>query len=155
MKLTVVLATLVLLVATHAARAAETASTPKRDLVSEVRDSERAFAKTMADRDLASFGGYVAEEGVFFGGKGPLRGRAAVVQAWTRFFEGKEAPFSWEPETVEVLPSGNLALTAGPVRDPKGTLIGTFSTIWRLEPDGRWRVAFDRGCEVCAPEPKK
>ena len=100
------------------------------------------------------FGGYVAEEGVFFGGKGPLRGRAAVVQAWTRFFEGKEAPFSWEPETVEVLPSGNLALTAGPVRDPKGTLIGTFSTVWRLETDGRWRVIFDRGCDVCAPETK-
>jgi ketosteroid isomerase-like protein len=154
MKLTVVLATLALLIAPHACRAAELASTPRRDLASEVRDSERAFAKTMADRDLASFGGYVAEEGVFFGGKGPLRGRAAVVQAWTRFFEGKEAPFSWEPETVEVLPSGNLALTAGPVRDSKGTLIGTFSTIWRLEPDGRWRVVFDRGCEVCAPEPK-
>ena len=155
MKRTVVLATLVLLVvAPHAGRAAGSASTAKRDLTSEVRDSERAFAKTMADRDLASFGGYVADEGVFFGGKGPLRGRAAVVQAWTRFFEGKEAPFSWEPETVEVLPSGNLALTAGPVRDPKGTLIGTFSTIWRLETDGRWRVIFDRGCDVCAPETK-
>ncbi|HZV90436.1 MAG TPA: hypothetical protein VFF34_00365, partial [Candidatus Nitrosocosmicus sp.] len=63
-------------------------------------------------------------------------------------------PFSWEPETVEVLPSGTLALTSGPVHDPKGTLIGTFSTIWRLEPDGRWRVVFDKGCEVCAPEPK-
>jgi ketosteroid isomerase-like protein len=152
MKYPVVLATLILVVA--AAHAGRAASTPRRDPVSEVRDSERAFAKTMADRDLASFGGYVAEEGVFFGGKGPLRGRTAVVQAWTHFFEGKEAPFSWEPETVEVLPSGNLALTAGPVRDPKGTLIGTFSTIWRLEPDGRWRVVFDRGCEVCAPETK-
>jgi len=156
MKYPVVLAILILVVAApHGGRAANSASTPKRDPASEVRDSERAFAKTMADRDLASFSGYVAEEGVFFGGKGPLRGRAAVVQAWTRFFEGKEAPFSWEPETVEVLPSGNLALTAGPVRDPKGTLIGTFSTIWRLEPDGRWRVVFDRGCEVCAPEPKQ
>ena len=124
------------------------------DLATRVRDSERAFAKTMADRDLQSFGGYVAEEGIFFGRKGPLRGRAAVVAAWTPFFEGKEAPFSWEPEVVEVLPSGSLALTSGPVRDPKGTLIGTFSTIWRLEPDGRWRVVFDRGCDVCAPEKK-
>ena len=130
------------------------APTAGRDLVSEVRASERAFAKTMADRDLASFGGYVAEEGVFFGGKGPLRGRTAVVAAWTRFFQDKEAPFSWEPETVEVLPSGSLALTSGPVHDPKGALIGTFNSIWRLEPDGRWRVVFDRGCEVCAPEKK-
>lgn len=152
MKRSTVLATLFLLAlapqAGHAASA-------KRDLATEVRDSERAFAKTMADRDLKSFGGYVAEEGVFFGGKGPLRGRTAVVEAWTRFFEGKDAPFSWEPETVEVLPSGTLALTSGPVRDPKGTLIGTFSTIWRLEKDGKWRVVFDKGCEVCAPETKQ
>jgi len=152
MKRIIILATLVLLaLAPASGRAADPA---KRDLVSEVRDSERAFAKTMADRNLNAFGGYVAEEGVFFGGKGPLRGRAAVVAAWTRFFEGKDAPFSWEPETVDVLPSGTLALTSGPVHDPKGTLIGTFSTIWRLEPDGRWRVVFDKGCEVCAPEPK-
>ncbi len=150
-----------LALAAGAGRAADAPKAPAsaapvagRDLASEVRASERAFAKTMADRNLASFGDYVAEEGVFFGGKGPLRGRAAVVAAWTRLFQDKEAPFSWEPETVEVLPSGTLALTSGPVHDPKGALIGTFNSIWRLEPDGRWRVVFDRGCEVCAPEKK-
>jgi ketosteroid isomerase-like protein len=126
-----------------------------RDLTAEVRNSERAFAKTMADRDLKAFGAYIADEGVFFGGKGPLRGRAAVVESWKRFFVDKEAPFSWEPETVEVLPSGNLGLTSGPVHDPKGNLIGTFSTIWRLEPDGKWRVVFDKGCPVCEPEKGK
>ncbi len=125
-----------------------------RDLTAEVRNSERAFAKTMADRDLKAFGTFIADEGVFFGSKGPLRGRAAVVESWKRFFVEKEAPFSWEPETVEVLPSGNLGLTSGPVHDPKGNLIGTFSTIWRLEPDGKWRVVFDKGCPVCEPEKK-
>jgi ketosteroid isomerase-like protein len=126
----------------------------ERDLTAEVRAAERAFAKTMADRDLKSFSGYVSEEGVFFGGKGPLRGRGAVVEAWKRFFEAKDAPFSWEPEVVEVLGSGSLALTSGPVHDPEGKLIGTFTTIWRHEPDGRWRVVFDKGCPVCEPEKK-
>jgi ketosteroid isomerase-like protein len=126
----------------------------ERDLAAGVRAAERAFAKTMATRDLKSFSGYVSEEGVFFGGKGPLRGRAAVVEAWKRFFEAKDAPFSWEPEVVEVLGSGALALTSGPVHDPEGKLIGTFTTIWRHEPDGRWRVVFDKGCPVCEPEKK-
>ncbi|TMQ62594.1 MAG: DUF4440 domain-containing protein [Candidatus Eisenbacteria bacterium] len=124
----------------------------ERDLAAEVRAAERAFAKTMATRDLKSFSGYVSEEGVFFGGKGPLRGRGAVVEAWKRFFEAKDPPFSWEPEVVEVLGSGSLALTSGPVHDPEGKLIGTFTTIWRHEPDGRWRVVFDKGCPVCEPE---
>ena len=126
----------------------------ERDLAAEVRAAERAFAKTMADRDLKSFSGYVSEEGVFFGRTGPLRGRAAVVEAWKRFFEAKDAPFSWEPEVVEVLGSGALALTSGPVHDTEGKLIGTFTTTWRHERDGRWRVVFDKGCPVCEPEKK-
>jgi ketosteroid isomerase-like protein len=130
------------------------AHSAERDVASEVRDAERAFAKTMADRSLEAFSSHIAPEGIFFNRNGALRGRETVVAAWTRFFDKKEAPFSWEPETVEVLDSGTLALTSGPVRDPAGKLIGTFTSIWRLEPDGRWRVVFDKGCDVCEPEKK-
>lgn len=119
-----------------------------------VRATEQAFAKTMADRKLDAFASYVAEEGVFFGRKGVLRGRAAVVEAWKPFFDGEKAPFSWEPETVEVLASGSLALSSGPVLDPQGNRIATFSTIWRKEADGNWRVVFDKGCPVCESEGK-
>jgi hypothetical protein len=24
-----------------------------------------------------------------------------------------------------------------------------FQSVWRLDPDGRWRVVFDKGCDVC------
>ena len=115
----------------------------------EVRSAEIAFAKTMAARDHASFGEYVADEALFFGSKGVLRGKTAVVEGWKRFFEGSEAPFSWEPEQVEVLDSGTLALSSGPVRDPEGKRIGTFNSVWRREADGRWRVVFDKGCPPC------
>ena len=118
------------------------------DLARQVREAELAFASTMARRDHAAFGTYVADEAVFFG-EGVLRGRAAVVDGWRRFFDGTRAPFSWEPETVEVLDTGTLALSSGPVRDPEGRRIGTFNSIWRLEADGRWRVVFDKGCPPC------
>ena len=124
------------------------------DPAARVRATEQAFAKTMADRKLDAFASYVAEEGVFFGRKGVLRGRAAVVEAWKPFFDGEKAPFSWEPETVEVLASGSLALSSGPVLDPQGNRIATFSTIWRKEADGNWRVVFDKGCPVCESEGK-
>jgi len=124
------------------------------DPAARVRDTERAFAKTMADRNLSAFANYVAEEGIFFGRKGTLRGRAAVVEGWRPFFEGDKAPFSWEPETIEVLPSGSLALSSGSVHDAQGNRIGTFSTIWRKEKDGAWRVVFDKGCPVCESESK-
>jgi ketosteroid isomerase-like protein len=118
------------------------------EVCAEVRSAEIAFAKTMADRDLEAFLSYVADEAIFFSGQ-VLRGIRAVETGWSPFFEGASAPFSWEPERVAVLDSGTLALSSGPVRDPDGNRIGTFNSIWRLEPDGRWRVVFDKGCPPC------
>lgn len=115
----------------------------------EVGDRERAFARTMAQRDFDSFSGFIAEEAIFFNGREALRGRAAVAQAWRRFYTGKDAPFSWEPDSVEVLSSGTLALSTGPVRDGTGKLIARFNSVWRKDPDGVWRVVFDRGSPVC------
>lgn len=117
------------------------------DLQAEVRAAERAFAKTMADRDHAAFASFLADEAIFFGGATPLRGKAAVAAGWKRFYEAPEPPFSWDPDIVEVLDSGTLALSSGPVKDPQGNVIGIFNSIWRREADGRWRVVFDKGCE--------
>jgi ketosteroid isomerase-like protein len=119
------------------------------ELAAQVREAERGFAATMAARSLEAFAAFIADEAVFFGRQGPLRGRAAVVEGWRSFFEGPAAPFAWEPETVEVLASGTLALSSGPVRDPAGKQIGTFNSMWRRGADGRWLVVFDKGCPVC------
>jgi ketosteroid isomerase-like protein len=118
------------------------------EFASEVRAAELAFAATMAERDLDSFVSYIADEAVFFTGR-VLRGVAEIEAAWSPFFEGDTAPFSWEPEHVEVLDSGTLALSSGSVLDPDGNRIGTFNSVWRLDADGRWRVVFDKGCPPC------
>ena len=115
----------------------------------QVAERERAFAQSMADRDIEAFAGFVSSEGIFLGGPTPLRGREAVVSAWAPYFEGETAPFSWEPETVVVLDSGDLALSTGPVFDSAGNKTAIFTTTWRQENDGAWRVVFDRGNKAC------
>ncbi len=114
-----------------------------------VRATETAFARTMADRDHAAFVTYLSDEAVFLSDRRTLRGRDAVAAAWKPLFEGPAAPFSWSPERVEVLDSGRLALSTGPVLDPDGKRIGTYVSTWRLDPDGRWRIVFDGGCPGC------
>lgn len=111
----------------------------------QVRDTEIAFAKTMATRDFAAFQTFLAEEAVFFSGPTPLRGKAAVAAWWKRYFEPPAAPFSWAPNQVEVLDSGTLALSTGPVRDATGQVTGSFTSIWRQEKPGVWRIVFDKG----------
>lgn len=123
-------------------------------LHAQVIAAETAFSTTMADRDLNGFATFIADEAIFFAGTQPLRGREQIVAAWAQFFDGQDAPFSWSPDQVEVLQSGTLALSSGPVLDPAGKLIARFTSIWRLDPDGRWRVVFDKGCEVCSAEPQ-
>lgn len=126
------------------------APAPAKSAADEVRATEAAFAKTMAARDHAAFTAMLADETIFFGATRVLRGKAAVSEGWARFFEGPDAPFSWAPERVEVLDSGRLALSTGPVFDPSGHRTGTFNSIWRREEDGRWRIVFDNGCPPCA-----
>ena len=111
----------------------------------EVFAAERAFARSMADRDFAAFSRYVADDCVFFSGTMPLRGRDAVLAAWKPFFEARSAPFSWEPDQVEVLASGELALSTGPVKNPDGVVTARFNSIWQRQADGRWLVIFDKG----------
>jgi len=115
------------------------------DAAAIVRAREIAFAQTMADRDLGAFLTFVSEEAVFFNGNEALRGREAIGNAWAPLFEGPSVPFSWTPDVVQVLESGSLALTSGPVRDPAGTQVGRFNSIWRKDSDGTWRIVFDKG----------
>ena len=126
---------------------------PRPDLTTltkQVSDVERGFAKTMADRDYAAFQRFLADEAIFFGpGNTPLRGRAAVAEFWKKFYEKPDAPFSWEPELVQVVESGTLALSSGPVRDPSGKHFANFQSIWRLESPGVWKIVFDKGERVC------
>lgn len=114
----------------------------------EVEAAERAFAQTMAARDFTAFQTFIADDAVFFDGDKPLRGKVAVAAHWRGFYDGT-APFSWEPARVEVLESGDLALSTGPVRDAAGKTVATFNSIWRRDRAGKWHVVFDKGSDIC------
>ncbi len=119
------------------------------ELREQVRQAELGFAKTMADRKHPAFGSFLAKEAVFFSNGVPLRGAKQIAIGWKRFFDGPSAPFSWEPDQVEVLDSGTLAMSSGPIRDPGGKRIGTFNSVWQRRPGGPWKIVFDKGCPPC------
>ena len=115
-------------------------------VASEVEAREIAFAKTMEDRDFNAFLSFVSPEAVFVNGNESLRGHEAIKEAWAPLFEADTAPFSWQPDVIEVLESGRRALRAGPIRSASGEILGRFNSIWRQDKDGQWRVIFDKGC---------
>ncbi|MET0983609.1 MAG: nuclear transport factor 2 family protein [Telluria sp.] len=117
------------------------------ELRQQVVQAEQAFAASMAARDFDAFTALLSREAVFMSPAGPQRGKDAVAQAWRAYFDKPAAPFSWEPDEVEVLASGTLAFSSGPVKDAAGKQVGRFNSVWRLEGPGTWRVVFDRGCD--------
>jgi len=125
------------------------AAQPRPDaatLAKQLADTELAFAKTMADRDHAAFASFIADEAVFLMGGKPLRGKAAVADYWQRFYTERKAAFSWKPDHVQVLDSGTLGYSTGPVFDPDGKQFARFYSTWRREGSGAWRIVFDDGC---------
>jgi len=120
----------------------------------QVEAAERAFARSMAERDHAAFTSHLSEHAIFFGSKAPLRGKAAVAADWKRFFDEPQAPFSWEPDQVEVLGDGTLAHSSGRVRDPGGKTVARFNSVWRQEAPGVWRIVLDKGSPLNEEERK-
>ncbi|MCW8879763.1 MAG: nuclear transport factor 2 family protein [Kangiellaceae bacterium] len=126
-----------------------------KDIEKEVANVERAFAKTMADRDFRKFQSFLDENAVFVAGKNKMRGKQQVAAKWKRYFEKERAPFAWKPETVVVIGTGGIALSTGPVWNPGGKVHSYYTSTWRKNDKGEWKIILDKGQKYCPPSPKK
>jgi ketosteroid isomerase-like protein len=144
-----------LMLAAAAASSGTYARDSNGELKRQVMATERAFAATMKARDFEAFKRFIADEAIFFTAQGPLRGKAAIARGWRPYYDKPQAPFTWEPEEVEVVESGTLAYSGGPIYNAAGQRIGRFNSIWRLKAPGKWEVVFDRGSDFGPPASKK
>jgi ketosteroid isomerase-like protein len=121
------------------------------DLEEEVRCREIGFSRSVESQDRDLFSSFIDPDARFVSNKVDRR-PAAIAEAWAVFFSGDLPSIKWRPQIVEVLESGDLALSRGPYRiidkDEKGEIReawGTFNSVWRLNGDGEWLVVFDAG----------
>lgn len=124
-------------------------TTALADAVEEVRQAEIAFAKAFADRDADKFFAFVADDATFLSGLRTSTGKKQVVEAWTRYFSGPAAPFSWGPDRVSVSADGTLGLSTGPVY-VQGQHLGDYISTWR-KTNGVWKIVFDSNGPGAAP----
>lgn len=118
-------------------------------------DAERQFAKAatvVGWRD--AFLEYFADDAIAFS--------PGVVPAKDGLRKQPSTPFSiaelvWEPRTGDVAASGELGWLTGPSTSTNRKAAepvvrhGCYLSVWRKQPDGRWRVFIDVGAN--APEP--
>jgi len=116
--------------------------------------AEKAFAKEAAEKGTrAAFLEVLAEDSVVMVPR-PLPGRAT--------WEGRPVRpslLSWFPVAADVSLAGDLGYTTGPWElRPKGmedkeVLHGFYTTFWRKQADGSYKVLFDGGISCPAPPP--
>jgi ketosteroid isomerase-like protein len=118
-------------------------------------DTEREFARTASVKGWRdAFLDFFADDAIAL--------TPQVASAKDRIRKQPVTPFSefelvWEPRTGDVASSSDLGWLTGPSRSINHTSkdkkpgYGCYLSVWRKQPDGRWRVFIDVGAD--APEP--
>ena len=121
------------------------------DLADDVRCREIGFSKSVENQDRERFASFIDPDARFVGSKVD-RSPEAIAEAWAVFFTGELPSIKWRPQFIEVLESGDLALSRGPYRiidkNEQGEVKeawGTYNSVWRLNADGEWLIVFDAG----------
>ena len=130
---------------------AVTVSPALADLADEVRCREVGFSQSVESQDRELFASFIDPDARFVGNKVD-RSPEAIAEAWSVFFTGDLPAIKWRPQFIEVLESGDLALSRGPYRivdkNEQGEAReawGTFNSVWRRNDDGEWLIVFDAG----------
>jgi ketosteroid isomerase-like protein len=120
-------------------------------------DTEREFARTAQVKGVRdSFLDFFADDSIAFA-PSPTSARARLLQQPSRPFS--EAELRWEPRIGDVAASGEIGWLTGPstfidqTTKEKTPRYGNYLSIWRKQPDGRWRVFIDVGTSVPSEAP--
>lgn len=115
--------------------------------VQEVVNAENRFAATSKEKSTrAAFLSSLAEEGIVFSQGNPTNGQAL----WTQRPENNALLFWW-PVFADVSSSGDFGYTTGPFEvspdrsNPVPSGFGYYSSVWKKNDRGEWKVAIDMG----------
>ena len=120
-----------------------------------LRKLEADFAHAVAEHGHDAFVAYFAEDGVELEDGGGVKTKADMRHeaAWP-----PDLSLSWAPVKAEMAASGDMGYTYGNYvlktkdKDGKtGARYGKYTSIWKKQQDGSWKVALDMGNSSPAP----
>jgi ketosteroid isomerase-like protein len=124
-----------------------------------LKQLEAELMKTAADRGSQGYMSYYADDSVEVPNGAPLiQGKAEIAKGMA-FLDDKNNRLIWTPVGADVSASADLGYTYGTFefhtinKDGKPTVdYGKYTSIWKLQKDGSWRVVLDMG--NASPQPK-
>ncbi|WP_333819084.1 DUF4440 domain-containing protein [Ohtaekwangia sp.] len=115
-----------------------------KDLQSLV-EAERAFSRQAKEKNTRdAFLANITDESIGF-----YTNTTKMKEHWEKTPAGTEWLY-WVPVYADIAASGDFGYTTGPwsyhiTKSDKATAFGEYITVWKKQPDGRWKILIDAG----------
>jgi ketosteroid isomerase-like protein len=127
-------------------------ATPQSDGSAPLLKIENDFMKAAAEHGSQGYLSYYADDAVEVpNGAALLQGKADIAKTMG-FLDNPDNHLTWAPVGAGIAASGDLGYTFGTYefrsKDKDGKLVashGKYTTIWRKQKDGSWKVVLDMG----------
>jgi ketosteroid isomerase-like protein len=124
-----------------------------------LKQLEGKFMKAAAEKGSQGYMSYYADDSVEVPNGGPLIQGKMEIAKGMGFLDDKSNQLLWTPVGADISASGDLGYTYGTYefhsknKDGKPAVeYGKYTSIWKLQKDGSWKVVLDMGNS--SPEPK-
>jgi ketosteroid isomerase-like protein len=117
-----------------------------------LKQLEAEFMKAAAEKGSQGYMSYYADDSVEVPNGAPLIEGKSNIAKTMGFLDQKENHLTWTPVGADISTSGDLGYTYGYYefqhRDQAGKRVaehGKYTSIWKLQKDGTWKVVLDMG----------
>jgi ketosteroid isomerase-like protein len=124
-----------------------------------LKQLEGEFMKAALAKGSEGYMSYYADDAVEVPNNGPLIPGKANIAKGMGFLDDKNNQLLWTPVGADISSSADLGYTYGTYefhsKDKNGKPVieyGKYTSIWKLQKDGSWKVALDMG--NASPVPK-
>lgn len=156
MKLSAVLAGMMMVVATTLTGAEPGATTGEQALMR----TDLEFARSTSTRGLAGWLAFFDSNASIFPGGHPIVTGLEAIRHYYKETSFDPTGLSWTPVGAHLAASGDLGYTYGswelrrvPDKDTAPAAHGQYLTVWKRQPDGTWKVIADIGSTAPAQTP--
>ena len=128
------------------------ASASEKATADTLRQLEGEFMKAAGERGSAGYMSYYADDAVEVPNGGPIIQGKVNIAKGMGFLDQKDNHLTWTPVGADISASGDLGYTYGTYefrsKDKDGKPVvghGKYTSIWKKQKDGSWKVALDMG----------
>ena len=125
-----------------------------------LRQLEGEFMKATAEHGSQGYLSYYADDAVEVPNGTPILQAKANIAKTMGFLDDKNNHLTWVPVGADISASGDLGYTYGTYefrsKDKDGKPVvdqGKYTSIWKKQKDGKWKVVLDMGNASSQPAP--